>query len=102
MIFFAYAAIGLIKFALACSLSRKCEAEKEPTPARDTESTPLLGDNAPKAKKSKPSKSLLPSISKESRIIVANLCILFALDAFASGLAPLYVLLTPHKDNVNR
>jgi hypothetical protein len=34
---------------------------------------------------------LLPSISKESRVIVLNLCILFALDAFASGLAPLYV-----------
>jgi hypothetical protein len=89
IIFFAYAVIGLIKFGLACSLSRKCEAEKEVTPERDTETAPLLGGNGPKAKKSKPSMSLLPSISKESRVIVFNLCILFALDAFASGLAPL-------------
>lgn len=89
--FFAYAVIGLIKFLLACSLSRNCEAEKKATPAGDTETAPLLGDNGPKAKKSKPSRSLLPSISKESRVIVLNLCILFALDSFASGLAPLYV-----------
>ena len=88
IIFFAYAVIGLIKFALACSLSRNCEAEKV-APARDSETTPLLGGNGAKPKKSKPSMSLLPSISKESRIIVLNLCILFALDAFASGLAPL-------------
>jgi hypothetical protein len=90
-IFFAYAVIGLIKFLLACSLSRNCEAERKVTPATDAETAPLLGDNRPKAKESKPSRSLLPSISKESRIIVLNLCILFALDSFASGLAPLYV-----------
>ena len=91
IIFFAYAVIGLVKFLLAISLSRNCEVDKEPTPARDLETEPLLGDNG--AKKPKPSRSLLPSISKESRTIVFNLCILFALDAFASGLAPLYVLL---------
>ena len=89
IVFFAYAVIGLIKFLLACSLSKNCEAEKKAIPAMDTETAPLLGDNGPKAKKSRPSMSLLPSISKESRIIVLNLCLLFALDAFASGLAPL-------------
>ena len=89
IIFFAYAVIGLIKFLLACSLSKNCEAEEKATPARDTETAPLLGDNGPKAKKPKPGLSLLPSISKESRVIVLNLCLLFALDAFASGLAPL-------------
>jgi hypothetical protein len=87
IIFFAYAVIGFIKFLLACSLSKKCEAEKKIAAEQDSETTPLLGGNGPKAKK--PSMSLLPSISKESRIIVINLCILFALDAFASGLAPL-------------
>jgi MFS family permease len=87
IIFFAYAVIGLIKFLLAMSLSQKCEAEKKASPTTDTETAPLLGHNG--AKKSKPSISLLPSISKESRVIVANLCLLFALDAFASGLAPL-------------
>jgi hypothetical protein len=91
IIFYAYAVIGLIKFGLAISLSRKCEAEKKVSPELDTETAPLLGDNGAKANKSKPSMSLLPSISKESRTIVLNLCILFALDSFASGLAPLYV-----------
>jgi hypothetical protein len=91
VIFFAYAVIGLIKFVLAISLSQKCEAEKKVAPERDSETTPLLGGNGTKPKKSKPCMSLLPSISPESRIIVFNLCLLFALDAFASGLAPLYV-----------
>jgi MFS family permease len=100
-IFFVYAVIGLIKFLLACSLSRNCEAEKKVTPARDTETAPLLGDNRLKAKKSKPGRSLLPSISKESRVIVLNLCILFALDAFASGLAPLYIFANSYNDSVN-
>jgi hypothetical protein len=90
VIFFAYAVIGLIKFVLAISLSQKCEVEKV-APERDSETTPLLGGNGTNPKKSKPSMSLLPSISPESRIIVFNLCLLFALDAFASGLAPLYV-----------
>lgn len=89
IIFFAYAVIGLIKFFLAISLSKNCEAEKKAAPERDSETTPLLGGNGAKPKKSKPSLSLLPSISPESRVIVLNLCILFALDAFASGLAPL-------------
>lgn len=88
VIFFAYAVIGLIKFALALALSKNVEAEKESPAAQDPETAPLLGDSA-KKKKVKATVSLLPSISKESRVIIVNLCILFALDAFASGLAPL-------------
>ena len=92
-VFWAYAAVGLIKFALAMALSKACEAEKKPAPpAADPETAPLLRDSAedeePKKKQSK-LLALLPEISKESRVIVINLCILFALDAFASGLAPL-------------
>lgn len=89
IVFFAYAVIGLMKCALALSLSKNCEAEKKVASERDSETTPLLGGNGAKAKKSKTSASLLPSFSAESRIIVLNLCILFALDAFASGLASL-------------
>jgi hypothetical protein len=92
-VFWAYAAVGLIKFSLAMALSKACEAErKQDPPAADPETAPLLGDGAedeePKKKGSK-LLALLPEISKESRVIVVNLCILFALDAFASGLAPL-------------
>lgn len=92
-VFWAYAAVGLIKFSLAMALSKACEAEKKQAPpAADPETAPLLGDGAedeePKKKGSK-LLALLPEISRESRVIVVNLCILFALDAFASGLAPL-------------
>lgn len=88
-IFFAYAVVGIMKFALACALSSKVEAIKEARPVRNTETTPLLGEDHPNDKKPKPRMSLLPSISRESRLIVVNLCLLFALDSFASGLASL-------------
>lgn len=91
-VFWAYACIGLIKFALAMSLSKVVEAEKKAAPIADPETAPLLGDGAeddePKKKKNFLA-SKLPEISPESRVIVINLCILFALDSFASGLAPL-------------
>ncbi|OBT89437.1 hypothetical protein VE02_02023 [Pseudogymnoascus sp. 03VT05] len=94
MIFFAYAAVGAIKFCLTCALSRRIEAEKRlprvvSEPA-DQETALLLPDGAdvePKAKRS--FFALFPDISTESRVIVVNLCVLFALDSFASGLAPL-------------
>jgi hypothetical protein len=88
IIFFGYAVLGMIKFGLAAALSHRVEAEKE-LPAHsevDGEQAPLLanGDEQPK-----PKKSMLPSISSESRIIVLNLCLLFALDSLASGLVSL-------------
>jgi MFS family permease len=91
-VFWAYAVFGLIKLCLALALSKAVEAEKKVAPTPDPETAPLLGDGAedeePK-KKGNWITSKLPEISSESRIIVINLCILFALDAFASGLAPL-------------
>lgn len=98
MIFFAYAVLGLIKFALALALSKKVEAEKAETPAPvDPETAPLLRENGrengqnPDLKKKKKAilTSLLPNISAESRVIIFSLCWLFALDALASGLVPL-------------
>jgi MFS family permease len=85
--FFAYAAFGIIKLVLALSLSKAVEIMKEPTPVRDQETAPLLGNmqtNKPKEKR-----SIWPKISEESRGILVSLSLLFALDAFASGLAPL-------------
>lgn len=95
-VFVGYAALGMAKLVLASLLSNKVEAEKgkQPGPAeQNTETTPLLGDAAaaPKEipKERRTIKALLPEISKESRLIMVSLCLLFALDSFASGLAPL-------------
>lgn len=106
LVFWGYAVVGAIKFLLAVALSKKCEAEvltKKPV-ERDTETAPLLagadgGDVrqeqeqqdriVTEAKKRRGLRKLLPKIGKESRVIVFNLCLLFALDAFASSLAPL-------------
>ena len=90
-LFFGYAAFGVLKLVLALSLGKIIEAEKKSvTPIVDTETAPLLGDgvenNVPKKDYIR---SKLPEISRESRVIVVNLCIVFALDSFASGLAPL-------------
>lgn len=92
-VFWAYSVVALLKFLLAISLSPAIEAEKvETAPVADPETAPLLGNGAedlePKPKKAS-IRSLLPTISAESRVIVLNLCFLFALDSFASGLISL-------------
>jgi MFS family permease len=91
-IFWGYAVIGLIKFCLALALSKACELEKKVEPATDPEVAPLLGNRVEDEEPKKSGgwlMSKLPDISAESRIIVFNLCVLFALDSFASGLASL-------------
>jgi hypothetical protein len=89
-VFWAYAAFGAIKFLLAIALSKAVEAEEKAAPVQDPETAPLLGGGAEDQEpKKKFFGSMLPEISKESRLIVVNLCILFALDAFASSLASL-------------
>ena len=89
-VFFAYAGVGLVKFAFAFALSAKVEAEKrQPEPVREGEEAPLLGGDGNK-KSEKPSFwKRLPSLSRESAAILVQLSLLFALDSFASGLAPL-------------
>jgi hypothetical protein len=96
VMFFGYAVCGLIKMALALALSKNIEVHKpEAATQPDPETAPLLGENgededpAPKKPKKRSFASVLPSISPESRMIVINLCLLFALDALASGLVPL-------------
>jgi MFS family permease len=93
MVFVAYAVLGLVKFALALMMSSNVELERSANPREENigETAPLLGDQAPKEppKRKWGLYSLLPKISRESRIVMLSLCLLFALDNFASGLAPL-------------
>lgn len=91
VIFFAYAVIGLVKLALAISLSKNCELESNLKQAEDSEEAPLLSDQNANAtaKPKKTRKPLLQPISKESRNIFMILAILFALDNLGSSIAPL-------------
>ena len=98
LIFQVYAVFGLIKFGLALALSKNVEAEKKRETSTELDTTsarPLMNDenedevvDTPVRTPAKKT-SMFPLISKESRVIVIKLCFLFALDSFASGLAPL-------------
>ncbi|KAF3068685.1 putative membrane protein [Trichoderma lentiforme] len=104
-IFYGYAVAGLVKLFLALLLSSAVEADEKASPAKatiksneaagnnNTETSPLLGSGnaSPQADEERKSRSrvgaLLPDISKEGYAIMTSLCVFFALDAFASGLA---------------
>ncbi|KAJ9607481.1 hypothetical protein H2200_007559 [Cladophialophora chaetospira] len=92
IIFFIYAVVGIVKLCLALMLSSACELDPKPKPADTTETAPLLGNGQAQSKDDDPKKRrwrLLPEISKESQLVLVQLCILFAFDNLASGLAPL-------------
>jgi MFS family permease len=102
--FFGYAIIGTIMFVISCNLSKKCEREVEEAALFDPETAPLLAGghalaNGAQSRRNCPKKSILPSISKESRSIFVKLAVLFALDSFGSGLAPLYEPKHPTSDH---
>lgn len=95
-VFLAYAGLGFLNVLLACVLSSRVElhgyegrvagidssVEEEPLVSRsETDS----GNDIPVAKEKR---SLLPRISKESRVVLLKLCLLFAVDSLASGLVP--------------
>ncbi|OTA59563.1 MFS general substrate transporter [Hypoxylon sp. EC38] len=91
-IYVGYAIIGLLKLTLTLLLSHSVESEKkqQQSRVRDDERRPLLGDGTeanPRPKRGL--RWLLPDVSKESVPVVITLCLLFALDSFGSGLAPL-------------
>ncbi|MCJ1267973.1 hypothetical protein MMC22_007859 [Lobaria immixta] len=104
MIFGIYTLLGILKLVLSLMLSDACEPqpEKEERHADvelDTvEAEGLLSDSeSDTAKDSNPKpnttpasrkKSIWPSISPSSRGILIKLCLLFAVDSFASGLVP--------------
>ncbi|KAL2005054.1 hypothetical protein VTN00DRAFT_2904 [Thermoascus crustaceus] len=103
VIFFAYAAVGVIKFALTLALSKRVEAAKEKKKdssqqeqlqqQQSSETEPLLGsanvEEGAQARKKPRRIPFLPSLETELLGLVLNLSVLFALDSFASGLAPL-------------
>ena len=91
IIYFVYTAIGVVKLGLALMLSKECEVHAQPKTASPSETAPLLGDG-PRKDDTKKNKRwrLLPDISKESQVVLVQLCVLFAFDNFASGLAPVY------------
>lgn len=97
-VFIAYALFGMFKLLLAASLSRKVEPEPKIASISDEsqpqETSPLLNDQPPSeaepaAAKPKRRFALLPTLSAESRRVTIILCLLFSLDAFGAGLAPL-------------
>ena len=85
MVFYMYAALGLITGLVVWLMSRECEIERE---AETDESEPLLNGERAQRKEKKQQWSLLPSISKKSKGVLVNLCLLLSLDSFASGLVP--------------
>ncbi|KAJ2984606.1 hypothetical protein NUW58_g5972 [Xylaria curta] len=101
-IYVIYAAIGLLKLCLTLLLSRSVEAEKKQqqaprTPGREDESTPLLNNHTRNDEQGtltvvtpkRGLRALLPDIKKDSASVVSILCLLFALDAFGTGVNPL-------------
>lgn len=91
-IYVGYAILGLVKLTLTVILSHSVESEKKQLQRRqrDSETRPLLEGNTEAAPPPKRGlRVLLPDVSKESVPVVITLCLLFALDSFGSGLAPL-------------
>lgn len=95
VVFFVYAAVGIIKLILALALSRKVEYVKEKEPRenepQNDERRPLLANPAPAQQEAvaTPKKSMFSSIERDLWSLVIRLFILFGLDSFASGLASL-------------
>lgn len=104
IIFFLYAAIGIVKFLLTLALTSAVEAAAapaRPAPAPSAEPSERSGllsgedttsESADSSSAKRPSifhriRDLFPAISHESRGILFRLILLFALDSFASGMA---------------
>lgn len=107
LIFGCYALLGIVKLVLSLILSDKCEPVAEPKQEEDdfelnsVEAEGLLSEDeedtrseaskpsrTSKASKTAPSKSWWPNISPSTRTVLVKLCLLFAIDSFASGLVP--------------
>lgn len=94
VIFFVYAAVGLIKLFLTLALSQKVEADaekKRPEQQQQNETRPLLANSDPSQQPEPQTtkKSLFMSLDSDMWSLVIRLFVLFGLDAFASGLASL-------------
>ncbi|KAF1343857.1 major facilitator superfamily domain-containing protein [Delphinella strobiligena] len=90
--FYIYAVQGFLKFLLACGLSKNIEAgNSRPEIETDSEREPLLASTLPpeevEAETREVKRKTILSIGKENLPTYIQLSLLFALDAFASGLA---------------
>lgn len=103
-IFVLYATVGLVKLSLTIALSRSVESEKKQkqngqTLQQRNEATPLLASEGPSnigeqgtlpdTKRKTGLRKFLPDIHRDSATVVTVLCLLFALDAFGTGVNPL-------------
>jgi MFS family permease len=93
-VFLGYAGLGFLNLLLSCVLSSRIELHgHEEQKDSDSEAEPLIpatpdDDLTNEVMAVKEKRSLLPKISKESRVVLLKLCLLFALDSLASGLVP--------------
>lgn len=78
----------MVMICIVLSLSKACEIEK-PHAVADIESASLESSDKVKEGKRNYILAKLPSFSRQSKIIVVKLCLLFALESFGSNLAPL-------------
>lgn len=99
-VFWLYAIIGVLKAVLTLCLSSACEADHTPqAPTEEQPTTPLLEqDRRPSMTKAavetveRVSRPMRTKISKESRGILIKLCVLFFINAFASGTLPVTLM----------
>ncbi|KAJ5930791.1 Major facilitator superfamily domain general substrate transporter [Penicillium verhagenii] len=93
IIFFVYAAVGVVKLILTLGLTRKVEATVEEVQAeaqeQNGETQPLLAGSSPVEQEAPKKGSLWSTIDGDLWSLVLRLFILFGLDSFASGLASL-------------
>ncbi|KAK4232997.1 major facilitator superfamily domain-containing protein [Achaetomium macrosporum] len=88
-VFLGYAGLGLVKLVFALALSPAVEADEvnpsvsSRSEGAPTDTTPLLNPE-PESTDSQPETSQ----TRKTRWVTAALCFLFAVDSFASGLAP--------------
>jgi MFS family permease len=94
-VFLAYAGLGFLNLLLTLVLSSRVELHwtEGQTVVGDSsvEEEPLISsemDSTNEMTVLKEKRTLLPRISKESRVVLLKLCMLFAVDSLASGLVP--------------
>lgn len=106
-VFGMYALIGIVKVVLTLFLTDRCEADYTPSHRRyeeeeDMGARPLLNDGdrrrsytkAPEIRSGvrRIGRSITTRVSRESRPILFRLCILLAVNSFASGMIPVTLM----------
>lgn len=92
VIFFIYAAVGIVKVLLNIGLTSKVEAESSSPESEDATTQPLLNDQRPSRPDGADSPRQGLFMDRRLALTVGSLFVFFGLDSFASGLASLYVL----------